>query len=67
MSVNTVCPACQRRIFSNGGHQSGCRLDIPSGLRQSYPGFIDDDQDQRFVNAWDEATYYNDDSEGDRQ
>jgi len=42
-------------------------LDIPSGLRQSYPGFIDDEQDQRFVNAWDEATYYNDDSEGDRQ
>lgn len=64
-----ICPACQRRVFSNGGHQSGCRLDASSGLPTSFHGFLDDDplREQQFICVWHEVTYYNDDSEGDRQ
>jgi hypothetical protein len=35
-----ACPACQRQVFSNGGHQAGCRLDQSSGLRAEFPGFV---------------------------
>lgn len=64
-----TCPACQRRVFSNGGHQTGCRLDQFGGLRAEFAGFADRDpmDEQRFVNVWDEVTFYTDDSEGDRK
>ena len=64
-----VCPACRRRVFSNGGHQAGCRLDQSSGLRDEFSGFVDREpiDKQRFVSVWDEVTFYTDDSEGDRQ
>ena len=64
-----ICPACQRRVFSNGGHQAGCRLDKSGGLRAEFAGFVDREplDEQRFVNVWDEVTFYTDDSEGDRK
>lgn len=63
-----ICPACNRRIFLNGGHQLGCRLDASSGLPPEYNGFADRDpfEAQQFVNVWDEVTYYTDGLEGDR-
>ena len=68
MADPTLCPACGRRIFSNGGHQHGCRLDGSRGLEPQHPGFYDRDplEAQQFVSVWDEVTYYTDDSEGDR-
>lgn len=66
--VEMICPACKRRIFSNGGHQQGCSLDASSGLRPEFNGFIDQEpiEAQVFANVWEEVTYYTDDREGDR-
>lgn len=65
----TTCPACHRQVFSNGGHQAGCRLDPAGGLRKDFTGFVERNplDEQRFVNVWDEVTFYTDDNEGDRQ
>lgn len=62
-----ICPSCNRRVFSNGGHQNGCLLDSTIQFGE-VPGFSDDsdDSDPRFVSVWDEVTYYTDDREGDR-
>jgi hypothetical protein len=63
-----TCPACQRKVFSNGGHQVGCSLDALGGLRKDFAGSVDREplDEQRFVSVWDEVTYYTDGLEGDR-
>jgi hypothetical protein len=67
MTSPSTCPLCKRPIFANGGHANGCTLDA-GGLPPQSNGFSDREplEAQRFVNVWDEVTYYTDDREGDR-